>query len=170
MTDRDRRTQKAKSAVETFRALREAVDIISFFVEKAIRKHGLTPSQFYILKTIKEAGPSCQKRLGELLIHTGGNVTVVSKLLEKRKLIKRTKNPGDKRMFTVTLTNLGDAALVSSDADYRKALEGLMSNLSSHESETLTNTCGKFFDKLAGERVKIIRSYRPPVKEKKKKK
>ena len=166
---REKSGPSGKFGLKAFESIRELVDTFSFFLEKAIRKHGLTPSQFYLLRKIKEAGPTCQKRLGEMLAHTGGNITVVCKLLEKRKLIKRTVDSRDRRMFKVSLTTLGEKAFAECEADYKKTLEGMMSVMSEEEMERSWIITSSILEKLAAERVEAIRAYRPPTKDKKKK-
>jgi MarR family 2-MHQ and catechol resistance regulon transcriptional repressor len=169
MTEKERKDQKTRNSFEIFKSLKDFSDLVSFFLKKEIRKHGITPSQFFIMKTIKEKKPGNQKKLGEHLIHTGGNVTVVSKLLEKKKLIKRIKVQDDKRHFTILLTPYGESKLQESENACKEILDNIMANLTPEEADQICETGKKIVDLFGEARVKIIRSYRPPVLDKKKK-
>ncbi|MFB3851830.1 MAG: MarR family winged helix-turn-helix transcriptional regulator [Acidobacteriota bacterium] len=169
MLEKERKNQKARNSFEIFKTLKDFSDLVSFFLEKEIRKHGITPSQFFILKAIKEKKPGNQKQLGESLIHTGGNITVVSKLLEKKKLIKRVKLQDDKRYYTILLTPSGETKLQETEKAVKDILDEIMANLTPEETEQICETGKKIIDLFGAERVKAIRNYKPPVSNKKKK-
>ncbi len=172
MSEKERENLKARSSFEIYKLLRDFADLISFFLEKKIRKHGITPSQFFILKTIRDKKPGNQKQLGELLIHTGGNITVVSKLLEKKKLIKRVKMQDDKRFFTILLTPLGESKLRETENKLQEVLDEIMANLTTEEANYICAISQKIIDLFGDSRLKAIRSYIPPklIKKKKEKK
>ena len=170
MLEKERKNQKTRSSFEIYKSLKDFSDLVSFFLEKEIRKHGITPSQFFILKTIKEKNPANQKQLGELLIHTGGNITVVSKLLEKKKLIKRVKLQDDKRFFTILLTPYGESKLLETEKSCNAVVDEIMANLTPDEADKIIEISYRIFNLFAAARLKAIRSYKPPVPEKKRKK
>ncbi|MCX7830236.1 MAG: MarR family winged helix-turn-helix transcriptional regulator [Acidobacteria bacterium] len=170
MLERERKNSKARGSFEIYKSLKDFSDLVSFFLEKEIRKHGITPSQFFILKAIKEKKPGNQKQLGECLIHTGGNITVVSKLLEKKKLIKRVKLQDDKRFFTILITPLGESKFSEVEKCCKEILDQLMSHLTVEESDKICDISQKMIDLFASERLKAIRSYTPRISDKRKKK
>lgn len=171
MTEKEKKTEKRLSSFDIFKSVKDFAGIVSFFIDKEIRKHGITPSQYLILKTIKEKKPSNQKKLGEYLVHTGGNITVVSKLLEKRKLIKKTKLDYDNRFSVISLTRIGEEKIQETEECCNEILDSIMANLNDEEAEAIYNISNKMVDIFYDARLKEIKNYKPPlVKSKKKKK
>lgn len=168
MSEKERKN--LKTSFEIYKSLKDLADLVSFFIERKIRKHGITPSQFFILKMIRDKRPSSQKQLGELLIHTGGNITVVAKLLEKKKLIKRVKLQDDKRFFTVLLTPLGELKLQETENVCNEVLNEIMAKLTPDEAEQICQISRKMIDLFGNERLKAIRTYKPQAEESSKKK
>jgi DNA-binding MarR family transcriptional regulator len=72
---------------------------------------GRHPSELGILVTVQAAGPLSQRRLGQLL---GVNRSIMVKLadgLEADGLLKRERDPADKRHYALSTTAAGKAAL-----------------------------------------------------------
>jgi DNA-binding MarR family transcriptional regulator len=73
---------------------------------------GRHPSELGVLVTVEAAGPLSQRRLGELL---GVNRSIMVKLadgLEADGLLKRERDPADRRNYALSTTAAGKAALV----------------------------------------------------------
>jgi MarR family 2-MHQ and catechol resistance regulon transcriptional repressor len=73
-------------------------------VSPSLQKAGLTFSQFGVLETLYHIGPMCQKELGEKLLQSGGNITMVVNNLEKQGLVVRLRDEIDRRYLLVHLT------------------------------------------------------------------
>jgi DNA-binding MarR family transcriptional regulator len=72
---------------------------------------GRHPSELGVLVTVQAAGPLSQRRLGELL---GVNRTLMVKLadtLEADSLLKRERDPADRRNYALSITPAGKTAL-----------------------------------------------------------
>lgn len=67
-------------------------------------KAGLTFSQFGVLEALYHVGPLCQKELGDKLLQSGGNITMVVNNLERQGLVVRLRDEVDKRYIVVHLT------------------------------------------------------------------
>lgn len=171
MTKKEKIIEKRLSSFDIFKSVKDFTDLVSFFINKEIRKHGITPSQYLILKTLKEKKPINQKRLGEYLVHTCGNVTVVSKLLEKRKLIKKIKLDYDNRFSVISLTSIGESKVQETEKCCNEILDSIMANLNNEEAEAIYNISNKMVAIFYDARLKEIKNYKPPmIKTKKKKK
>ena len=64
----------------------------------------ITLSQFGVLEALFHLGPLCQKEIGEKILKTSGNMTMVIDNLEKQDLVIRMKDEEDRRKMTVVLT------------------------------------------------------------------
>lgn len=73
-------------------------------VNSRLQTFGLTFSQFSVLESLFHLGPMCQKELGNKLLQTGGNITMVVNNLEKQGLVLRLREEVDKRFIVVHLT------------------------------------------------------------------
>lgn len=144
--------------IEVFDFLKGFVDLISFFIEKNIRKLGITPSQFFVLKTIKEKEPENQKVLGEHLIHTCGNITVVLKLLERKGYIKRFRKCDDRRYLSIKLTEEGEKKLKEAEDEYSKTLENFFKDYKEEDLKHVISILSKNWDIHYKERLNLIRS------------
>ncbi|MFZ6027719.1 MAG: MarR family winged helix-turn-helix transcriptional regulator [Chloroflexota bacterium] len=72
---------------------------------------GLTVSQFGVLEALYHLGPMCQGELSGKLLKSCGNITLVLDNLEKRGLVRRMRQPEDRRMVKVSLTDAGEALI-----------------------------------------------------------
>lgn len=84
-----------------------ALGKIKPLIEGHLQSEGLTPAQFGVLEIIYHLGPLCQKEISEKQLSSAGNITMVVNNLEKLKLVKRDRNPDDKRYYKVRLTEAG---------------------------------------------------------------
>ena len=74
---------------------------------EALEPFALTPRGWGVLSTLVESGPLSQSRLGQA---TATDRTVMVYLLdelERRRLVRRVRNPDDRRSFLVELTPTG---------------------------------------------------------------
>ncbi|GAB3471150.1 MarR family transcriptional regulator [Massilia terrae] len=68
-------------------------------------------------------------RMGELskrMMVTGGNITGITDLLEREKLVLRVPDPKDRRAFSVKLTDAGRAAFAEMAAVHERWIEELL--------------------------------------------
>lgn len=105
--------------------------------------HGLTVAQFGILEALLHLGPMCQKELGEKLLRSGGNITVVVNNLEKRSLVRRQRDTEDKRMIQIHLTAEGQKLIASVFPQHAEDIKAEMSVLDPEEQEALRQLCRK---------------------------
>lgn len=94
-------------ALNAFIKLMRAANSVTSRLAPLMKEAGLTPSQFGLLEALLHLGPLCQREIGEKLLTSGGNVTMVVDNLEKRKLVRRERSEQDRRYITVHLTPQG---------------------------------------------------------------
>ena len=95
-------------ALDAYIKLMRAADSVTSRVTNALAPHNLTVSQFGILEALMHLGEMNQHDLGQKLLKSSGNITLVVDNVEKRGLIQRVRGTDDRRFMWVTLTKAGD--------------------------------------------------------------
>jgi MarR family 2-MHQ and catechol resistance regulon transcriptional repressor len=103
----------------------------------------LTVSQFGVLESLFHLGPMRQGEIGQKLLRSGGDITLVIDNLERRGLVRRERNPADRRSVIVSLTDEGRATIERVFPGHVAAVVEEMSVLSPDEQETLARLCKK---------------------------
>jgi MarR family transcriptional regulator, 2-MHQ and catechol-resistance regulon repressor len=96
-----------KAALDAYIKLMRAADSVTSRLEPLMRAADLTVGQFGTLEALLHLGPLCQRDLGQKLLRSGGNTTVVVGNLARRGLVRRTRRADDRRFITVTLSDKG---------------------------------------------------------------
>ncbi len=101
----------------------------------------VSQSQFSVLDSLYHLGPLSQRELGEKLLKTSGNMTMVVDNLEKRELVRRERGERDRRIVTVHLTDKGRETIQSLLPQRAAAIQEEMSVLTEAEQEDLRRLC-----------------------------
>lgn len=128
-------------ALNAFIKLQRAADSLNARLQPELTRAGLTVSQFGVLEALLHLGPMCQKELGKKLLQSGGNITMVINNLEKRQLVKRTRDRHDRRYVQVALTSEGRALISELFPRHARSIAGQMEVLSQSEQESLAGLC-----------------------------
>jgi len=94
-------------ALDAFIKLMRAADPVSGQVEAYFAPLKLTVSQFGVLETLLHVGSLYQKQLGQKILKSSGNITMVVDNLEKRGFVQRMRDEQDRRRYAVHLTAKG---------------------------------------------------------------
>lgn len=100
-------TTEEMGALEVYIKLSRAAEAVTTRINAYLKDENLTISQFGVLEAIYHLGPMHQNQLGEKMLKSGGNMTMVIDNLEKRGLVQRERNPNDRRCVVVQLTEAG---------------------------------------------------------------
>lgn len=90
-------------------------------LNEVFARHGLEQWEFDMLATLRRSGEPYQLTAGallELMMVTSGSMTNRIDRLESRGLIARAKDPSDKRIVLVTLTDAGFETIDAAVADH----------------------------------------------------
>jgi len=101
-------TAHQRNAMKTYAQLMRASGHVTENMHRHLTEDRLTVSQFAVLEAIYHLGSLCQKEIGEKILKTSGNITMVIDNLEKRKMVRRAKDPNDRRRMIVGLTPKGN--------------------------------------------------------------
>jgi DNA-binding MarR family transcriptional regulator len=118
----------AKSHYEKLAALRQALRRFQHFSEEAARAAGLAPQQHQTLLAIKGSPGRDHASVGELAerlqLRPHSMVGLVDRLA-RRKLVRRTPSPADRRRREIRLTRRGEAILARLSAAHLQELRQL---------------------------------------------
>jgi len=130
-----------KRVLDTYVKLRRAVNSLSGREDDVLRAAGLTESQFGVLEALYHLGPLCQRELASKILKSAGNLTTVVDNLQKRGLVERRREGGDRRVVTVYLTSDGDDLVAKVFPRVVDVLVDAFSVLAVREQEQLAALC-----------------------------
>lgn len=120
-------------ALELWVILARAADAVGRHARTQVAGHGLADAEFGILEVLYHKGPlpvcEAQRRI---LLQSGSTAYVVDKLARKR-LVRRTPNPKDRRGTLLVLTARGRALMRKIFPEHAEAIRRAMRGLSDSE-------------------------------------
>ena len=131
-------------ALNTYIKLMRAAGSVTERMHRHLRDHGLTNSQFGVLDALLHLGPMCQREIGDKILKTGGNMTLVIDNLEKRGLVERVQDEQDRRYFRIHLTPQGKILISRVFPRHAAIAEKVFAFLDEDEQEQL----GRLLKKL----------------------
>jgi MarR family transcriptional regulator, 2-MHQ and catechol-resistance regulon repressor len=143
-------------ALNAFINLARASDSLFARTGKHVESHGMTAGQFGALEALLHLGPMCQRELGEKLLRSGGNITLVVDNLEKQGWVRRERQKDDRRMIRIHLTPRGRQLIARVFPKHALVIVKEMSRLSAREQEELRRICRKLG--VDGEKVSSEKS------------
>jgi MarR family 2-MHQ and catechol resistance regulon transcriptional repressor len=130
-------------ALGTYVKLMRAAEALTARVHKHLSSVGLTVSQFGVLEALYHLGPLSQRDLGQKILRSSGNITLVTDNLEKRGLVRRERDRTDRRFFIVHLTDEGQKLIRKIFPPHAAVIKNELDVLSTVEQETLGALCKK---------------------------
>lgn len=138
-----RGTDAEVRALDAFIKLSRASDTLGVHAQQSYASTGLTTSQFGTLETLYHLGPLCQSEIGKKILRSSGNITLVIDNLEKRGLVRREREEGDRRRVSVHLTAEGQELIARVFPEHVTQLTAALGALSSDEQRELGRLCKK---------------------------
>ena len=123
----------AESGVHLWLILWKAYDALREHAEGHIQSLGLCLSDFGVLEALLHKGPMPVNTIGSLIRLTSGSITAAVDRLERKGLVERRNDPGDRRARVVYLTAPGQELISKSFADHEAAMERATAGLSASE-------------------------------------
>lgn len=138
--------QGSKSDVNTLNAfikLMRSVESMNNRLNRHLSEADLTVSQFGVLEVLLHLGPLNQRAIGEKLLKSGGNITMVVDNLEKSGFVKRKKDPDDRRAALIHLTATGQSFIEDFFPKHLEKIKEEFSVLTGDEKKELGRLCKK---------------------------
>jgi MarR family 2-MHQ and catechol resistance regulon transcriptional repressor len=138
--------QGTKSEVVTLNAfikLMRSVESLNNRLNRHLSDADLTVSQFGVLEVLHHLGPLNQRAIGEKLLKSGGNITMVIDNLEKCGHVRREKDPSDRRAVLIHLTKSGKEFIEAFFPKHLEKIKEEFSVLTDDEKKELGRICKK---------------------------
>ena len=143
MKHRYRGNQKEIRALKTYVKLMRAAESVTARTHRHLSSTGLTISQFAVLESLYHLGPLSQREIGQKILRSSGNITMVIDNLEKNGLVRRERLEADRRFFIVHLTDKGSGLINKIFPPHAAVIAEDLAALTAAEQETLGRLCKK---------------------------
>ena len=140
---RYRQDRAERLALSTYLKLTRASERLWNRLALGLQREDLTPSQFGVLEALYHLGPMCQRDLGERILRSSGNMTMVVGNLERRGLVRRERSADDHRFNQVHLTPEGERLVRRVFPGHADAITRELAILTQEEQRNLGNLCRK---------------------------
>ncbi|RLC18639.1 MAG: MarR family transcriptional regulator [Deltaproteobacteria bacterium] len=137
MTGKFNTTTNQRQALNTYIKLMRATNSVTARMHRHLKEERLTYSQFGVLEALYHLGPLCQQEIGNKILKTSGNMTMVIDNLEKQGLVVREKDPLDRRYLRIHLTRLGRGLIRKVFPRHAGIAETVFTVLNADEQEQL---------------------------------
>ena len=138
-----------KLVLSSYIKLVRAADSVVARSHRHLAEPNLSFSQFAVIEALYHLGPMCQRELAAKILKSPRNITMVVDNLEKRELVRRERNSGDRRMLDVHLTDEGRSLFEEIFPRHIEALNQELGILGSDELKELSRLC-----RILGTRVR----------------
>lgn len=136
-------TPEEAQALNSYIKLARSADAVTQQINLHLHDHGLTISQFGVLEALYQLGPLPVGQLGEKILKSSGNMTLVVDNLERRGLVERRRLPDDRRCVEIHLTGEGNELIGRILPGHVRGVVVTMGALSSEEQAQLAALCRK---------------------------
>jgi len=131
------------AALDTYIKLVRASASVTSRVHAHLRQWHLTIGQLGVLDALSHLGPLSQGELAKKHLMSNANITMVVDNLEKRGLVRRERQPDDRRIVKVHLTDEGRNLFRQVFSTHVSQVEKAMSILTREEQNELGRLCRK---------------------------
>lgn len=136
-------TTEEQQALNAYIKLSRAAETVTQHIHAHLGAHDLTISQFGVLEALYYLGPLHVGQVGEKILKSSGNMTLVVDNLEKRSLVERRRREDDRRCIELHLTENGRTLIERLMPDHVAHVVVAMSILNGEEQAQLGALCRK---------------------------
>lgn len=122
-----------RAALDAYIKLWRAAHAVEIAANRHLGGHGLTISQFGVLEALYHLGPLSQRQLADKILRSSGNLTMVIDNLERDGLVRRERDPQDRRVIKVFLTPEGEALVTRVLPDHVRGIRDVFAGLTPEE-------------------------------------
>lgn len=132
-----------KITLNAFIKMMRASESVNNRLNRHLTKNNLTLSQFGTLEVLLHLGPLNQRSIGEKLLKSGGNITMVIDNLERNNLVSRKRDPNDRRAVLIELTHDGRSFIEKFFPEHLAKIKDEFAVLTDEEKVELARICKK---------------------------
>jgi DNA-binding MarR family transcriptional regulator len=124
---------------ELFLNLSRTSAVVGHRIEQGLRPHGLSPTQYNVLRILRGAGPVglCQYEIGDRLVAQMPDVPRIVDRMVKAGWVDRVRGAKDRRMVMTRLTDRGRALVDELDRTMDELTSDIFVGMSEVEMERL---------------------------------
>ncbi len=138
-----RQSKNEARALNAYVKLMRASEAVTARLHRHLTDIGLTMTQFGVLEALYSLGPLSQREIARKILRSSGNITLVIDNLERRGMVKRTRNKEDRRSYAVDLTAAGRRSIAGVFPGHAARVVDELKALSYAEQEELSRLCRK---------------------------
>jgi len=114
--------------------------LLEHAVAERLKPHGLTPTQYNVLRILRGAGPEglCRSEVTERMLTPVPDATRLLDRLEEAGLVDRDRDPDDRRFVTARITRSGLEKLAELDEPVQRMHEELLGHIPEEDLGRLT--------------------------------
>ena len=143
MRGRYRGNKTESRALRTYVKLMRAAESVTARTHRHLSSTGLTISQLAVLEALYQLGSLSQREIGQKILRSSGNITMVIDNLEKNGLVRRERNEADRRFFIVHLTDKGYNLINNIFPPHAAVIAKDLGVLTAAEQDALGRLCKK---------------------------
>lgn len=136
-------TDAEKRALDVYIKLTRAAESVNSRINAHLADFNLTVSQFGVLESLYHLGPLHQNELGQKILKSSGNMTVVIDNLCKRGYVERQRDTEDRRYITVHLTEAGRRLIAEIFPKHVQIVQHEIGALTPAEQDEMQRLCRK---------------------------
>lgn len=127
-------------------ALCRASTLVARAADEHATEQGLGVGQNLVLKMLAAVGPCSQQALSDELRIDRSVMVSIADDLERSGLVRRERNPNDRRAYAVSITEAGYETLATVETTTPEFLDRTFANLTLTERKQLTALLGKLLE------------------------
>lgn len=136
-------SHQERMALDAYIKLSRATESVSIKINQHLHSHNLSTSQFGVLEALYHLGQLQVGQLGEKILKSSGNMTLVIDNLERRNLIRRIRRKDDRRCIEIQLTEQGKTLIESILPGHVAGIVDAFGALTEEEQFLLGELCRK---------------------------
>lgn len=137
-------TEDERRALDAYiKLMRSTAAVNSRLFPVLLAEHGITPTQLGVLEALWHLGPTRHCALAAKLLLSASNLTTVIDNLERDGLVRRDRDPSDRRVSITSLTPEGTARVADFFPQHVQRLTDALSALEPAEQDELGRLCRK---------------------------
>ncbi|HVW78428.1 MAG TPA: MarR family transcriptional regulator [Alloacidobacterium sp.] len=121
--------------------VRRTSDRLQYYIQQLVKPYGITPTQYNVLRILRGAGNGglrCSD-IGERLVSSDPDITRLLGRLQKQKLIRRKRDPKDRRVIYASITTQGRNLLEEMDPVVTQAGKDVLGHMGREKLEALVS-------------------------------
>jgi len=146
-------SEKEQEIKEIVKSIRQLYRAVYLDYSKGSRVYGLTGSQNGVLRVLLNNGSLSSADLSRKLYVKPSNITGIIDRLEKKKLVKRVRKKGDRRVALITLTESGKKLSKYLPDPIEKKLIAGLGNMEKQEIEQIRNIMTQILNLIDAARI-----------------